>query len=255
MPSATCSFLFPAVTTRRLVATLTLAHDRRCCRYFAASLSSSFSTTSSPASSDTASPSASRSLPLFDYSSALAHLYRPRSPLPSSVHTASSRLPSRVRLVEVGPRDGLQNERTAVSTADKVRLVDALSECGLPVIEVGSFVSPRWVPAMADSADVFRAIARRSGVSYAALTPNVTGLDRAMDAEASEVAVFASASESFSRANINCSVDDSLRRFHPLLDKAKQRGVKVRGYVSCVIGWSETAAKQSSNQHSNHCMH
>lgn len=197
-----------------------------------ASFSSSSSSTSTPASSS----SSSKSLPLFDYS---AHLspYRRSTTAAASASLLSAPLPSRVRLVEVGPRDGLQNERVAVSTADKVRLVDGLSECGLPVIEVGSFVSPRWVPAMADSLEVFRAITRRSGVSYAALTPNVTGLDRAVEADASEVAVFASASESFSRANINCSVDESLQRFAPLMEKAKQRGIKVRGYVSCVIGW------------------
>ena len=154
-----------------------------------------------------------------------------------------------MRIVEVGPRDGLQNERVAVSRADKVRLVDGLSECGLSVIEVGSFVSPRWVPAMADSFEVFRAIRRRNGVSYAALTPNVTGLDRAIEADASEVAVFASASESFSRANINCSVEESLQRFGPVLDKAKQRGVKVRGYVSCVIGWSNRITQHKTTQH------
>ena len=154
-----------------------------------------------------------------------------------------------MRVVEVGPRDGLQNEPTAaLSTADRVRLVDALSDCGLTAIEVGSFVSARWVPAMADSAAVFRAIRRRSGVSYAALTPNVRGLESAMEAEASEVAVFASASESFSQANINCSVQDSLRRFEPLLVKAKQSGLPVRGYVSCVIGWSH-----GTHRHATKC--
>ena len=203
---------------RRSVATLSPSFYSRC-RHFSA------------AASSTSPPASSRPLPLFDYSSSLAQLHRPASlPSPSSV-------PAHVRIVEVGPRDGLQNERVSLATADKVRLVDGLSECGLSAIEVGSFVSARWVPAMADSLDVFRAIRRRSGVSYAALTPNVTGLDRAMEAEASEVAVFASASESFSRANINCSVHDSLLRFAPLIDKAKQRGLRVRGYVSCVIGW------------------
>ena len=197
----------------------------------------SSSSSSSSASLNASSPSASRSLPLFDYSASLHRLHHPsRSTL--SVPSLSS-LPSRVRMVEVGPRDGLQNERVAVSTADKVALVDGLSECGLSVIEVGSFVSPKWVPAMSDSADVFRAIRRCSAVSYAALTPNVTGLERAMEVQASEVAVFASASESFSRANINCSVDDSLQRFLPLIHKAAQSGLRVRGYVSCVIGWSD----------------
>ena len=145
-------------------------------------------------------------------------------------------LPQRVRLVEVGPRDGLQNESVPISVADKVRLVNDLSDAGLGYIEVGSFVSPRWVPQMADSAAVFAAIARAPGVTYAALTPNLQGFEAAIAAGASEVAVFAAASESFSQRNINCSIAQSLQRFEPVLAAAVAHGVKVRGYVSCVLG-------------------
>ncbi|EAR51180.1 hydroxymethylglutaryl-CoA lyase [Oceanicola granulosus HTCC2516] len=140
----------------------------------------------------------------------------------------------RVSLFEVGPRDGLQNEAAAIATADKVRLVDLLSATGLTRIEVTSFVSPRWVPQMADAAEVLAGIARRPGVTYAALTPNLRGLEAALAAGADEVAVFASASEGFSRANINCSVADSLARFRPVCAAAAEAGVPVRGYVSCV---------------------
>lgn len=145
-------------------------------------------------------------------------------------------LPQRVRLVEVGPRDGLQNEQQPISVADKVRLVDDLSAAGLEHIEVGSFVSPRWVPQMAGSHEVFAGIARRSGVTYAALTPNLKGLEAALRSGADEVAVFASASEAFSQKNINCSIAESLQRFVPVLETAQQHGVRVRGYVSCVLG-------------------
>ncbi|MBD1552590.1 hydroxymethylglutaryl-CoA lyase [Pseudomonas typographi] len=145
-------------------------------------------------------------------------------------------LPEYVRLVEVGPRDGLQNEQRPISVADKVRLVDDLSACGLSCIEVGSFVSPKWVPQMAGSAEVFAAIERRPGVTYAALTPNLKGLEAALAAGVREVAVFASASERFSQRNINCSIDDSLQRFEPLMQLAHEQGLRVRGYVSCVLG-------------------
>lgn len=144
-------------------------------------------------------------------------------------------LPQRVRIVEVGPRDGLQNEQ-AVSTADKVALINALSATGLEYIEAGSFVSPRWVPQMADSAEVMQQIERRSGITYAALTPNLKGFEAALDAKADEVAVFAAASEAFSQTNINCSIAESLERFAPVMDAAKSAGVSVRGYVSCVLG-------------------
>ena len=145
-------------------------------------------------------------------------------------------LPRRVRLVEVGPRDGLQNEKQPISVADKVRLVDDLSAAGLGYIEVGSFVSPKWVPQMAGSAEVFGAIAQRPGVTYAALTPNLQGLQAALQAGVCEVAVFAAASEAFSQRNINCSIAESLKRFEPLMEAARQHGVQVRGYVSCVLG-------------------
>ncbi|PTU73701.1 hydroxymethylglutaryl-CoA lyase [Pseudomonas mangrovi] len=145
-------------------------------------------------------------------------------------------LPQHVRLVEVGPRDGLQNEKQPISVEDKVRLVDDLSAAGLAYIEVGSFVSPKWVPQMAGSAEVFTRIQRRPGVTYAALTPNMKGFEAALAAGVREVAVFAAASERFSQKNINCSIADSLARFVPLLDAAKARGVRVRGYISCVLG-------------------
>ncbi|KTC32567.1 hydroxymethylglutaryl-CoA lyase [Pseudomonas putida] len=145
-------------------------------------------------------------------------------------------LPEQVRIVEVGPRDGLQNEQGQVRAEDKVALVNALVAAGLKHVEVGSFVSPRWVPQMADSAAVFAAIARAPGVTYAALTPNLQGFEAAIAAGASEVAVFAAASESFSQRNINCSIAQSLQRFEPVLAAAVAHGIKVRGYVSCVLG-------------------
>ncbi|QBF26161.1 hydroxymethylglutaryl-CoA lyase [Pseudomonas tructae] len=145
-------------------------------------------------------------------------------------------LPEKVRLVEVGPRDGLQNEAQPISVADKVRLVDDLSAAGLPYIEVGSFVSPKWVPQMAGSAEVFANIQQYSGVTYAALAPNLRGFEDALAAGVKEVAVFAAASEAFSQRNINCSISESLQRFVPIMDAARQHGVQVRGYVSCVLG-------------------
>ena len=145
-------------------------------------------------------------------------------------------LPSHVRLVEVGPRDGLQNEAQPISVADKVRLVDALSAAGLSYIEVGSFVSPKWVPQMAGSAEVFAQIQRKPGVTYAALAPNLRGFEDAVVAGVKEVAVFAAASEAFSQRNINCSISESLERFAPIMAAARQQGISVRGYVSCVLG-------------------
>lgn len=145
-------------------------------------------------------------------------------------------LPSHVRLVEVGPRDGLQNEAQPISVADKVQLVDALSAAGLSYIEVGSFVSPKWVPQMAGSAEVFAQIQRKPGVTYGALAPNLRGFEDALAAGVKEVAVFAAASEAFSQRNINCSISESLDRFAPLMAAARQHGVSVRGYVSCVLG-------------------
>lgn len=141
---------------------------------------------------------------------------------------------ARVTLFEVGPRDGLQNEARLVPAADKIRLVDLLSATGLRRIEVTSFVSPRWVPQMADAAEVLGGISRAPGVSYAALTPNLQGFTAARAARADEVAVFASASEGFSRKNLNCSIAESLERFAPVLAAAQAAGVTVRGYVSCI---------------------
>ncbi|MCC5984381.1 MAG: hydroxymethylglutaryl-CoA lyase [Rhodobacteraceae bacterium] len=140
----------------------------------------------------------------------------------------------KVEIFEVGPRDGLQNEKRAIPTAEKVALVDCLSRAGFRRIEVASFVSPRWVPQMADSAEVLAGITRAPGVAYAALTPNMKGLERALAARADEVAVFGAASEGFSRANLNCSVAESLERFRPVAAAALAAGLPVRGYVSCV---------------------
>ncbi|MEB0079543.1 hydroxymethylglutaryl-CoA lyase [Pseudomonas sp. CCI3.2] len=145
-------------------------------------------------------------------------------------------LPQRVRLVEVGPRDGLQNEAQPVSVADKVRLVDDLTAAGLSYIEVGSFVSPKWVPQMAGSADVFAQIQRKDEVTYAALAPNLRGFEDALAAGVTEIAIFAAASETFSQRNINCSISESLERFAPIMEAARLHGMQVRGYVSCVLG-------------------
>ncbi|MEM7124600.1 MAG: hydroxymethylglutaryl-CoA lyase [Pseudomonadota bacterium] len=139
-----------------------------------------------------------------------------------------------VTIFEMGPRDGLQNEKAFVPTDDKIRLVDMLSGCGFSKIEVTSFVSPKWVPQMADAADVMAGIERKPGVAYAVLTPNMRGYDGAKAAHADEVAIFASASEGFSQKNINCSIAESLERFVSVLAAAKGDGVPVRGYVSCV---------------------
>ncbi|MGA1612831.1 MAG: hydroxymethylglutaryl-CoA lyase, partial [Lutimaribacter sp.] len=138
-------------------------------------------------------------------------------------------------IFEVGPRDGLQNEKRLIPTADKVALVDCLSAAGFRRIECASFVSPKWVPQMADSAEVLAAIARAPGVRYAALTPNDKGLARALAAGADEVAIFGAASEGFSRANINATIEDSLQRFRPVAEAALAAGLRVRGYVSCVV--------------------
>ncbi|MEZ5832469.1 MAG: hydroxymethylglutaryl-CoA lyase [Dongiaceae bacterium] len=145
-------------------------------------------------------------------------------------------LPQQVRVVEVGPRDGLQNEAKPVPLETKVALIDLLSDTGLPAIEAGAFVSPKWVPQMADSAEVFRRIRQKSGVSYPMLVPNVKGLEMALAAGVQEIAVFGAASESFSQRNINCSIQESLERFSPVCDAAQSAGLKVRGYVSCVLG-------------------
>ena len=145
-------------------------------------------------------------------------------------------LPSQVRIFEVGPRDGLQNEKQHLCTEDKIALVDRLADAGVRFIEAGSFVSTKWVPKMADSADVFAGIERYKGVTYSALTPNIKGFDAACAANVDEVAVFAAASEAFSQKNINCSIEESLERFAPLMDSARSEGIAVRGYISCVLG-------------------
>jgi len=140
-----------------------------------------------------------------------------------------------VRIVEMGPRDGLQNEKQNVPTATKLELIERLAAAGLRDIEVTSFVSPKWVPQMADQAEVMRGLRRQPGVNYSVLTPNLKGFEAAVAEGATEVAVFAAASEGFSRKNINCSIDESIERFVPVADAAKRLGVKVRGYVSCVV--------------------
>jgi hydroxymethylglutaryl-CoA lyase len=145
-------------------------------------------------------------------------------------------LPTYVKLVEVSPRDGLQNEAAPVPTHIKIELIDRLSATGLSVVEAASFVAPRWVPQMADGAAVMAGIRRIPGVSYPVLTPNLKGFEAALAAGAEEVAVFAAASEGFSQKNINCSIAESLERFAPLLAAAKRNGIRVRGYVSCVLG-------------------
>ncbi len=139
-----------------------------------------------------------------------------------------------VTIFEMGPRDGLQNEKALISTADKIRLVDELSECGFGKIEVTSFVSPKWVPQMADAAEVLAGITRRPGTRYTALTPNMRGFEAAQAAGADEVAIFGAASEGFSQKNINCSIAESLERFAPVAEAAQATGIPVRGYVSCV---------------------
>ncbi len=142
-------------------------------------------------------------------------------------------LPNKVNIVEVGARDGLQNE-SPVSTQAKIRLVDLLSDTGLTHIEAGSFVSPKWVPQMADSLDVMKKITRRHNVIYSALTPNVQGFEKALEAGATQVAIFTSSSEGFCQHNINCSIADSLTRFEPVMELAAKHNIPVRGYLSCV---------------------
>ncbi|MFB0990820.1 MAG: hydroxymethylglutaryl-CoA lyase [Rhodospirillales bacterium] len=144
--------------------------------------------------------------------------------------------PKFVKIVEVGPRDGLQNELGFVPTETKVSLIHKLADCGLSMIEAGAFVSPKWVPQMADGADVFAAIEKKSGVVYSALTPNMKGLEAAMAAGVEEIAVFVAGSESFSKKNTNCTIAESIERFLPLCDVALKTGISVRGYVSCVLG-------------------
>jgi isopropylmalate/homocitrate/citramalate synthase len=141
-----------------------------------------------------------------------------------------------VTIVDVGPRDGLQNEAKALPAATKVALIERLADAGLPVVEAGAFVSPKWVPQMADSGEVLRLLKRKPGVRYPVLVPNTKGYEDARAAQVEEIAVFAAASESFSRKNINCSIAESLDRFRPVCEQAKADGVRVRGYISCVLG-------------------
>lgn len=145
-------------------------------------------------------------------------------------------LPKRVRLVEVGPRDGLQNQAQHLSVTQKVELIERLAQAGLDYLEAGSFVHPQWVPQMADSDQVLRAVRRQPGVTYAALVPNLKGFERALSSGATEVAIFAAASETFSQKNINCSISESLTRFEPIMAAAQTAGLPVRGYISCVLG-------------------
>jgi hydroxymethylglutaryl-CoA lyase len=145
-------------------------------------------------------------------------------------------LPARVRIVEVGPRDGLQNEPGTVPAAVKIELIERLAAAGLPAVEATSFVSPRWIPQLADAAEVFRGLARRPGVAYPVLVPNLQGLERAIEAGAEEIAVFTAASETFNRKNINASIADSLARIGELAAPALARGMRIRGYISCMLG-------------------
>lgn len=145
-------------------------------------------------------------------------------------------LPASVKMFEVGPRDGLQNEPLTISTETKIRLIDILSETGLQTIEAGSFVSAKWVPQMADTAAVLKGIRQKRGISYPVLTPNLKGYELAVAAGAKEVAVFGAATDAFSKANINCSVEESLTRFAPVCAAARRQDVRVRGYVSCALG-------------------
>lgn len=148
----------------------------------------------------------------------------------------NKKYPSSVRIVEVGPRDGLQNEKQLIDIANKLQLIDELAQSGLKTIEAGSFVSPKWVPQMADSRDIFLQLNKHAGVTYTALTPNLRGFDDALAAGVDEVAIFGAASESFSQKNINCSIQESLDRFAPIVRHATDNNMQVRGYLSCVLG-------------------
>src|SRR6266571_4532072 len=145
-------------------------------------------------------------------------------------------LPRRVRIVDVGPRDGLQNEARSVPTAVKIELISRLAEAGLPAVEATAFVSPKWVPQMADHAQVMAGIRKKPGVAYPVLVPNMKGLEAARAAGAMEIAVFGAASETFSRKNINCSIAESLERFAPVVKAARASRMRVRGYISCALG-------------------
>ena len=145
-------------------------------------------------------------------------------------------IPKKIQLVEVGPRDGLQNEKLWIETENKIALIEKLAQAGLTKIEATSFVSPKWVPQMKDAFEVLSGIERRPGVSYSVLTPNIKGFEKALEAGATEVAVFGTASEAFSKNNINCSIAESVERFRPIIAAAQKSGIRVRGYISCVLG-------------------
>ena len=145
-------------------------------------------------------------------------------------------IPEKIQIVEVGPRDGLQNEKEWVPTETKISLIEKLADAGLTIIEATSFVSPKWVPQLQDSHEVFTGFKRILGVSYPVLTPNMKGFERALEADAKEIAVFSAASEAFTQKNTNCSIEESINRFRPVLEEAKNNNVPVRGYISCVLG-------------------
>ncbi|KAK8770811.1 hypothetical protein V5799_012725 [Amblyomma americanum] len=144
--------------------------------------------------------------------------------------------PDYVKVVEVGARDGLQNEKEIVPTKTKIELINRLANSGLPVVEATSFVSPKWVPQMADHTEVLKGIEKQKGVSYPVLVPNMKGFKEALAAGAKEIAVFGAASETFTQKNINCSIEESLNKFHDVIEAAKANDIKIRGYVSCVVG-------------------
>ena len=145
-------------------------------------------------------------------------------------------IPEKIQIVEVGPRDGLQNEKEWVPTETKISLIEKLADAGLTKIEATSFVSPKWVPQLKDAHEVFTGIKRISGVSYPVLTPNMKGFERALEADAKEIAVFSAASETFTQKNTNCSIEESINRFRPVLEEAQKNKIQVRGYMSCVLG-------------------
>ena len=145
-------------------------------------------------------------------------------------------IPEKIQIVEVGPRDGLQNEKEWVPTETKISLIEKLADAGLTKIEATSFVSPKWVPQFKDAHEVFTGIKRISGVSYPVLTPNMKGFERALEADAKEIAVFSAASEAFSQNNTNCSIEESINRFRPVFEEAQKNNIQVRGYISCVLG-------------------
>ena len=145
-------------------------------------------------------------------------------------------IPEKIQIVEVGPRDGLQNEKEWVPTKTKISLIEKLADAGLTKIEATSFVSPKWVPQLKDAHEVFTGIKQNPGVSYPVLTPNMKGFERALEADAKEIAVFSAASEAFTQRNTNCSIEESINRLRPVLEEAKKINIPVRGYISCVLG-------------------